>query len=523
MVVVLLGLFGLVGPAAVPAGAVPVPTPDTAPAPPGVPRAAQTNVSDFPLLDRFGRWDGTAFVPLTAGSITGGHVIAITHGWAVGWLDQYLALQRSSTGLVHFWDPRFVDPATHEPLATNFETLARDLAAADPTATVVMYSWIDQSATVTSVFAAAPPEQATEVNGHRFAVGLDELLAPTFRANGGEVHLIGHSFGANVATTAALALDRPPRQLTLFDSPEVPIAQFGGAKNDLRYKLTRLPVGRGPSNVFVDNYISEVGEEYHGFPGLAGVVDVHLTPPAADNGGERHEFPIGWYAGSAAASPPTVGYGWSPLVGAAVGPLGAVYEQPRASEPLSLRQVAGAPRSGVADEVAYATTPLTVAAGEPITVGVDAGTRVANVAFTTDRDSLWLTFSATGGNGDVLDVFVDGRQRSTTTWPPAGAGGAGQFVILYDVTPGSHVLSFAETGVHPACSGCAPPVFVRDLAVVSTGGIQRNLTPTQTRDLTITAVILVIATALVVIGGLVVLVVMLVRHRRRRRDRHPRG
>jgi len=85
------------------------------------------------------------------------------------------------------------------------------------------------------------------------------------------------------------------------------------------------------------------------------------------------------------------------------------------------------------------------------------------------------------------------------------------------------VLSFAETGVHPACSGCAPPVFVRDLAVVSTGGIQRNLTPTQTRDLTITAVILVIATALVVIGGLVVLVVMLVRHRRRRRDRHPRG
>jgi len=516
--VVALAVTYAVGVVAPPAGAVAVPPPDAVAAPVGVPRAAQTNVSDWPILDRFGRWDGTTFVPVAADSVTGGDVIAITHGWAVGWLDEYLALQRSSTTLVHFWDPRFVVPTTKAPLSGNFVELARDLQAADPGATVLMYSWIDQSATVSSAFSAAAPERATEVNGHRFATGLDTILGPGFGADGGEVHLIGHSFGANVATTAALALDEPPRQLTLFDSPEIPLAQFAGAKNDLRYKLTRLDVGRGPDQVFVDNYISKVGEPYHGYPGLDAVVDVRLTPPTSDTGGEQHEFPIGWYAGSAAAGAP-VGAGWSPLTGANVGPLATEYRQVAVDTPYALTEVTGPPRTGVGTAVAYATTPLTVAAGSPVTVGVDAGSRVVNVAFSTDRDSLWLTYAATGGPGDVLDVFVDGRQRSTMAWPPAGTGAAGRFVILYDVPPGDHVLSLAETGVHPACSGCAPPVFVSDLAVVSTSHIQRNLTPAQTRDLTVAAVALVVVVVLALVGLLVWLVVLLVRAVRRRRRR----
>ena len=519
VVAVVLALVATALTAASAGALVAVPAPDTAPAPAGVPRATQTNVSAWPLLDRFGRWDGTTFVPVTADSVTGGHVVAITHGWAVGWLDEYLALQKGSSTLVHFWDPRFVDPATKAPLSANFVELASDLQAADPGATILMYSWIDQSATVDSAFSASAPERATEVNGHRFATGLDEILAPDFTAAGGVVHLIGHSFGANVATTTALALDRPPRQLTLFDSPEVPLAQFAGAKNDLRYKLTRLDVGRGAGQVFVDNYVSKVGEPYHGYPGLAAVVDVRLTPPSSDTGGEAHEFPIGWYAGSATQSPPAVGYGWSPLAGANVGPLGAEYHQAAVDTPYALTQVDPAPRVGVDDEVAYATTPLTITSGEPITVGVDAGTRVANVAFSTTRDSLWLTYSVTGGNGDVLDVFVDGRQRSTLAFPPAGAGAAGQFVILYDLAPGDHVLSLAETGVHPACAGCAPPVFVSDLAVVSTTHIQRNLTPTQTRDVTIAAVVVVVLVVLAVLALLAWALVRLVRAVRGRRER----
>jgi pimeloyl-ACP methyl ester carboxylesterase len=129
-----------------------------------------------------------------------------------------------------------------------------------------MYSWVDQSATDTSALAASAPERATEVNGHRMATAIDQTLAAGFSNNGGQMHLIGHSFGANVATTAALALATPPRQLTLFDSPEVNLARIGGAKNDLRYKLTRLDIGRGPNQTFVDNYISLVGEPYAGYP-----------------------------------------------------------------------------------------------------------------------------------------------------------------------------------------------------------------------------------------------------------------
>ena len=72
----------------------------------------------------------------------------------------------------------------------------------------------------------------------------------------------------------------------LFDSPEIDLARFGGAKNDLRYKLPRLTIGRTPGTTFVDNYISAVGEEFHGYPGLEQVVDMRLAPPTDDNGGE---------------------------------------------------------------------------------------------------------------------------------------------------------------------------------------------------------------------------------------------
>ena len=64
----------------------------------------------------------------------------------------------------------------------------------------------------------------------------------------GLVDDIGHSFGANVATTAALAVDRRPRQLTPFDSPDDGLTRLGGGATDLRYKLPRLDLGREASS-----------------------------------------------------------------------------------------------------------------------------------------------------------------------------------------------------------------------------------------------------------------------------------
>ena len=440
---------------------VPVPPPvSSTPPPAGVPDAAQDNVSPYPVLERLGRWDGSAFVPVAADAIPAGPVVAMCHGWSPGYLDAWMQLQHDSTDLVTFWDPRLTDPATGQPPAAGFEALAAALQRADPAATVLMFSWIDQSATDLSALAASSPERATEVNGHRFAQALDEALVPDFSAAGGQVHLIGHSFGANVATTAALALDRPPRQLTLFDSPEVDVTRFGGAKNDLRYKLPRLDIGRGPAQTFVDNYVSLVGEPFAGYPGLDGVVDVRLTPPSNDSGGEKHEFAIGWYGDSATTVGSGVGYAWSPLTGADVTGLGASYVQPQADTPLDLTEVKGPPPTGVDDLVGLATTPLVVPGPPDGALVAGDAAPTTNLTFHTDETSLWLTFDLAldGEAGDTALIFVDGRQRFTAAVPDAGSGSDGAFVILYDEAPGEHVLCRSRSpGRHPRPTPRGPP------------------------------------------------------------------
>ena len=71
----------------VPAGA------SDAPSPPGVPGAPQNNVSDYPVLQRLGKWNGSVFEPVGPGSVRGGTVIAMSHGWSVGYADTYQQLR----------------------------------------------------------------------------------------------------------------------------------------------------------------------------------------------------------------------------------------------------------------------------------------------------------------------------------------------------------------------------------------------------------------------------------------------
>lgn len=489
------------------------------PAPAGVPTTEQTNVSPYPLAQRVGRWNGSTFVPIAPGSITSTNVVAMTHGWAAGLLETYETAQSTSPDLVTMWNPAMVDPKTNQPTITLFANLASAIQNADPTATVLMYSWVDQSATDMSALAAYAPERATEVNGHRMATAIDQALAPSFASNGGQVHLIGHSFGANVATTAALALSVPPRQLTLFDSPEVNLARIGGAKNDLRYKLTRLDVGRGPTQTFVDNYISLVGEPYAGYPGLGQVVDVHLMPPSSDAGVDKHQYPIGWYAQSATTKSSGVGLWWSPLLGASDTALATTWKQ-TSSEPsqeLVLVAEGGAPPPSENASVSYLSTAI-ADPSDQLRVGVGADP-VANVSFVTDEDSLWLTFDQViaGAPTDSFHLFIDGRERSVSSPPAAGTGVDGRFLILYDLAPGTHTLSLvaqgADTATPPSAGAAAQ---VSNLRISSTTGIQRNLTPTQTKELLAWGVALVILLVVLVVAAITFAVILIVRRVRRR-------
>ena len=497
-----------------------VPAPLSAyPAPAGVPTTEQTNVSPFPISQRIGRWNGTTFTAVAPGSLSGGNVIVMTHGWAAGLLETYEAAQANASELVTMWNPAMVDPKTKQPTIALFANLAAALQAADPSATILMYSWVDQSATDMSALAAYAPERATEVNGHRMATAIDQLLAPGFSNNGGAVHLIGHSFGANVATTAALGLRTPPRQLTLFDSPEVNLARIGGAKNDLRYKLTRLDVGRGPNQTFVDNYISLVGEPYAGYPGLGQVVDVHLKPPSSDPGVDKHQYPIGWYADSAGNKSSNVGLWWSPLMGASDTALATIWQQ-TSSDPaqelvLTPEGVAPSPTSNAS--VSYLSTAIGDATFGP-SVATTRDT-VSNVDFTTDQDSLWLTFdeSLAGSPGDTFHLFIDGRERSMFAPPAEGTGTDGSFLIVYDIGSGKHTLSLVAEG---ATSGTSPSptaaASLSSLRISSTTGIQRNLTPGQTKRLIVWAVALVILIAVIVLALLILLGIWIVRKVRKR-------
>ena len=332
----------------------------------------------------------------------------ISHGWEPGYEQRYDELQAASSSLVTVWDPALVVPELGSPIQT-VGPLVEAVAAAQPDATVMVFSWIDQSATPSDLFDARRGEDATEINGHRLAVALDQALGGAWD---GELHLIGHSFGSNIASTAALSISAPLRQLTLMDSPDDELVRLGGAANDLRYKLPRLDIGRTPDSTFVDNYVSEVGIRYGDLPGLELVVDTQLRPPGGGFGA-RHQYPLVWYREVLAAGPgtPPTGPWWSPLLGGDPASVGADYAADDAADPLLLTEVDGTPSADVAADLLWPAVPLELATGgSALTVGAPAD--VVTVDLPTTEDSLLLEFDvAFDGSGAGRDARR-GRRRS---------------------------------------------------------------------------------------------------------------
>jgi hypothetical protein len=226
----------------------------------GVPSAAGAGdeklgaLDEYPLLDRLAQFDSSAgsFVPvgspITNSTTTAKNVYVIAHGWMPGYLDWVQSLQ-TTTNLPVSWQtwqgpgplPEdgpstpwiFAGIRTTDPIFdASTVGLAEQILAVDPNATVLAYSWIDDSATTT--FADIPTdvyhsEAYTVMNGMRMAEAVTQALDPNYYQGLGKVNLIGHSHGARVATVAAVALqqagaknpqDNVVGQLTLLDSPE---------------------------------------------------------------------------------------------------------------------------------------------------------------------------------------------------------------------------------------------------------------------------------------------------------------
>jgi pimeloyl-ACP methyl ester carboxylesterase len=241
------------------------------------------------------------------------------HGWAPGWGDE---VQREPA--LPAW--RATD-ARGEPFEPWMHELAPVLATHDPHTVVLAYSWLDDAATGRFPLAQRRAAAHTAQHGHLLARAIEQAVAAEFETEGGRVHLLGHSYGARVATEAALALDRTPAQLTLFDAPDAPVVWVTGSQMQLGELLRSLPLGWGEGLTFVDNYVSMVGARYRvRDPDLGPFVEVALAPPHSPfDYRRRHNYPMRFYASTAGTA---FGLGWSPLTQGATSPAPGCYEQP---------------------------------------------------------------------------------------------------------------------------------------------------------------------------------------------------
>jgi hypothetical protein len=405
--------------------------------------------------------------PATNGGDTNIYVIA--HGWAPGFQDMVMA-NGTATDPLKWWqtlDTSLTDsPGTPASAEMFYGTsasgtqispsgLAYAITQADPKAVVLAYSWIDDSAT--DNFLGIPhdaylSEAHTELNGKRLTNALEMALPTTFHADGGGLHLIGHSHGSKVATLATLALEQTANpnfqvaHLTILDSPEVSseLVSLGDAANNLWYFLGGLNISHtSPSatQTFVDNYISEFDNPIGPIqgvnpfntgqtePALQQVVDVSLNGGvlygSLDFGG-LHGYSFSWYAGGSmpwTQNPtPNVADQWSPLVNPANVPHGGSYTQTWTSATQNQFQLTAGPANNTVtdtptfNDVSFFNTSVTPgssfnpANGQVTLTENGSGTAdfIGEFSPESSLDGVSLQYQFSNvGQGDQLVIWVD--------------------------------------------------------------------------------------------------------------------
>jgi hypothetical protein len=330
------------------------------PAPPSPPNgpsdwAATVQGNCFSNIQRLGQWTGDTIVvpsgtdpspyfePVAPSSLGGGAtpptIYVLAHGWAPG----YRAAVNAAGGNLLWWGSGasangvWASEWAWSPVAAasvalqvNSTGLLQSIVALDPTAVVLAYSWIDDSATDSgdlNLDEVYRSEAYTHINGIRLANALEEAIAPSFwNAQTGLLRLIGHSHGSKVATVAARTLQQwgmRVAHLTILDAPETDLTLEHNGSNLLGFHLEQMQIAN-PSydcaaGAFVDNCASYFGVGYAGTSNLKNIVEVMLDPSKLypwDDAGDKHSYAAAWYggaaAGAAAQNEPPLGLAWPP-------------------------------------------------------------------------------------------------------------------------------------------------------------------------------------------------------------------
>jgi hypothetical protein len=440
----------------------------------------------------------------------GKNVYFISHGWAPDWRAAVDAYASANPGdFLKWWqttDPTLPDAPSSTPASAwmfnptygpsddfvvSPQGMAATLAAKDPNAVVIAFSWIDESAT-SSVFSAYPSEARTYRNGLRLAEAITELLGLESGVTLGDagapkVHVMGHSHGSKVATVAAAALRQSGHvveQLSVLDSPESYLTVKIDANNLLWYYLPDVQPGRAAGTTFVDNTISYFGETYANFPGLSNIVDVSLAPTVLYGElavSDNHSYAAAWYAG-ATASDSGYGLGWSPLLHPEVPPtLLPGYQQPW-TEPTPETQfiLTGKPTPAPRTPVftSSALTDVTTTGNASMNAGVlslatSPGSKGASVTGQLDFEStsygLVFTFEFTNATaGDQLSVtiggLVDTYQYFVVDGASAGSGVHSATVSVYSSWGGKYPVTFALAS---ATGSTNPSLTIKDIEQIT--------------------------------------------------------
>jgi hypothetical protein len=440
----------------------------------------------------------------------GKNVYAIAHGWAPDWKPAVDAYATAHPGdFLKWWqttDPTipkapsggpaspWMFNATYGPsndFVVSPQGFAATIAAADPHAVVLAYSWIDDSAT-DSEDSAYPSEARTYRNGLRLAEALTEVLGlgqgVTLGGDGApKVHLVGHSHGSKVATVAALSLHQAGHvveQLSVLDSPESYSTVKIDANNLLWYYLQQIEPGRTGGTTFVDNHISFLGSTYSNFPGLGNVVDVSLAPSVlygSTDVGDNHSYAAAWYAGATAADS-GYGLGWSPLLHPTEPPMLFTGYQQTWTEATADTQfvLAGKPTPTTQTPV-FTPSSLTdvTTTGHAsqtdgiITLSTSPTSTAANLTGKLDFESvsygLVFTFEFTNATvGDQLSVtiggVIDNYQYFVVDGASAGSGTHTATVSVYSSWGGKYAVAFALSSTSGTTN---PSVTIRDIKQIT--------------------------------------------------------
>jgi pimeloyl-ACP methyl ester carboxylesterase len=382
-----------------------------------------------PEIKRLAKWNqNLGWEALRENEISEGDLHVLVHGWSpfeTGWVDENSKLEE----LVRAWhNPKWIE---------SFQPIADAIQEKAPNNHVLAYSWIDDSAKLSPSISRA----STYMHGEKLSQALQDLGITTDT----QLHLLGHSHGARVATVAAIELENSGYQvhhLTLWDSPELGPGGIGEYKNasnllDLLFEKRELSIGTGSDETFVDNYYSLTGISYNGF----GIINVNLPGTQFPN----HSYPKKWYAETTPLG--QFALNWSPLILGSSLTLHPNYKQDSNSEFNLLEDISQTNGTNLTQqELALSNFSLEGNViqnpnGFTLTESSPAFIHSTFLKGESDRAIEFTYNFVKPGDGDQLVALINNELRFLIPGDLIGSGERTESMEISGLAPGRHSLS----------------------------------------------------------------------------------